>query len=935
MRTRPALVHAQRSPHICVFVPPHPQPHTPQRLPLPHCISVLLRMPAHSRVPRPAAAPMPFCSAQAALTRLPSAYPVDDALADHGRGQGLLFASAILCTAALVWISTGSPSAPVTLPVNPSATLSRAAKVSSHALSLPRAAAQGTANGGRGFHATVQHYPSAARTAKQNRAFWADAEFARIAAPPTNIPAAIAMVLGAVVAGGLALRSVRCSFKPWTWGRYQKVGFGDTHWAMMAEAAEVDAAPSADDSSNAEEGEPATTKAAKKAPKKKAAKKKAKKKDYPNFVDLEPEKQSRGHYTKYMVMNELKSGQGKPTSDLLAGKVLCFAGSFTLAHTELQVLVMSHGGTWTEEVDETTTHLVCTEKGLRSKKAKVAAELDVPIVNEDFIFEALGTKEPEPEPSAVTTSRQTESRISRGGDGGRFPGRPAPREVPRLRSELDASLDDMAPRGGFRSDRGRGMDPWDSPRRSRGGFADPPPQRAPRQQDTGGGGFGTGALLSDSGPSGGFEDRGAQGWGAERRRPSPLGQGRRGSSYEASAPTDNMFGMDELTLGRDEDAGDDDWAALFGDIQAGDAKRGDWGGAAPSGAALDSVALSGSESGSEDLMGDSIADSLLDEEWMSMSSNEPRGKGRGRDSPARDRYGGDRYGGDRYGGDRYGGQGKGYRENGYGKGGGRRYEDRDARKGQWGKGRNDRDREYGRNRFGEGKGGRSRDRQWADRDGGWGSGDAQYRQPRDRGGRGFRNQGPGDDLSVTTPLTFDSTDDFRDMDLTTFDDMDLTTFDELDTSFADIETPAKGRSRVPAKDMATARQELVRDMAQADSDWLNEEGLEKLREASGVAGRGSEPGPATPRREAPPATPAGGGGGGGAGLEGCTVAFAGKFSLKQDELRKIVESKGGKVSTTITKSVTHLVCSEKGKGTAKHKTAVEKGIEVVDEAFVM
>ena len=79
----------------------------------------------------------------------------------------------------------------------------------------------------------------------------------------------------------------------------------------------------------------------------------------------------------------------------------------------------------------------------------------------------------------------------------------------------------------------------------------------------------------------------------------------------------------KLTVGWDEDAGDDGWAALFGNIQVGDAKRGDWGGAAPSGVSLDSVALSRSKSGSEDLMGDSIAGSVLDEKWMNHGDLRP------------------------------------------------------------------------------------------------------------------------------------------------------------------------------------------------------------------------------------------------------------------------------------------------------------------------
>lgn len=67
-------------------------------------------------------------------------------------------------------------------------------------------------------------------------------------------------------------------------------------------------------------------------------------------------------------------------------------------------------------------------------------------------------------------------------------------------------------------------------------------------------------------------------------------------------------------------------------------------------------------------------------------------------------------------------------------------------------------------------------------------------------------------------------------------------------------------------------------------------------------------------------------------LEGTVIAITGKLSMPRNDLVNILEQKGGQFAASITKKVTHLVCSSHS-GT-KYNKAVKQGVAIVTEDFI-
>lgn len=68
---------------------------------------------------------------------------------------------------------------------------------------------------------------------------------------------------------------------------------------------------------------------------------------------------------------------------------------------------------------------------------------------------------------------------------------------------------------------------------------------------------------------------------------------------------------------------------------------------------------------------------------------------------------------------------------------------------------------------------------------------------------------------------------------------------------------------------------------------------------------------------------------------GFVFAITGKLSKGRAEIKAAIEGGGGVVKSSVTKDVTHLLANtESGKETAKITAARDKGIEVVDEAWL-
>lgn len=62
-------------------------------------------------------------------------------------------------------------------------------------------------------------------------------------------------------------------------------------------------------------------------------------------------------------------------------------------------------------------------------------------------------------------------------------------------------------------------------------------------------------------------------------------------------------------------------------------------------------------------------------------------------------------------------------------------------------------------------------------------------------------------------------------------------------------------------------------------------------------------------------------------LEGMSFAFTG---VRRPDLVKIVESRGGKECSSVSKNTTHLVCADKSSSSSKMKKAIDLGIQILD-----
>lgn len=62
-------------------------------------------------------------------------------------------------------------------------------------------------------------------------------------------------------------------------------------------------------------------------------------------------------------------------------------------------------------------------------------------------------------------------------------------------------------------------------------------------------------------------------------------------------------------------------------------------------------------------------------------------------------------------------------------------------------------------------------------------------------------------------------------------------------------------------------------------------------------------------------------------LEGMSFIFTG---LRRPDLVKIIESRGGKECSSVSKNTTHLVCADKGSSSSKMKKAIDLGIKILD-----
>ena len=72
---------------------------------------------------------------------------------------------------------------------------------------------------------------------------------------------------------------------------------------------------------------------------------------------------------------------------------------------------------------------------------------------------------------------------------------------------------------------------------------------------------------------------------------------------------------------------------------------------------------------------------------------------------------------------------------------------------------------------------------------------------------------------------------------------------------------------------------------------------------------------------------------GGSSLEGMTFVITGKLkSFKnRDELKAVIESKGGKVAGSVSKNTNYLINNDNLSTTAKNKKAQELGIPIITE----
>jgi len=69
-------------------------------------------------------------------------------------------------------------------------------------------------------------------------------------------------------------------------------------------------------------------------------------------------------------------------------------------------------------------------------------------------------------------------------------------------------------------------------------------------------------------------------------------------------------------------------------------------------------------------------------------------------------------------------------------------------------------------------------------------------------------------------------------------------------------------------------------------------------------------------------------------LEGCVFFIAGKAKTSKENLEKQIKEHGGTISKLFYNKVTHFLCLNGGSESPKYKTAIEKGVKIVEEEFI-
>jgi NAD-dependent DNA ligase len=73
----------------------------------------------------------------------------------------------------------------------------------------------------------------------------------------------------------------------------------------------------------------------------------------------------------------------------------------------------------------------------------------------------------------------------------------------------------------------------------------------------------------------------------------------------------------------------------------------------------------------------------------------------------------------------------------------------------------------------------------------------------------------------------------------------------------------------------------------------------------------------------------------GAVLAGTTICITGTLSRVRREIEADIRKHGGGIATSVTGSVTHLLIGDDANGTAKHNAALDRGVPIVDEDWLL
>ena len=61
-------------------------------------------------------------------------------------------------------------------------------------------------------------------------------------------------------------------------------------------------------------------------------------------------------------------------------------------------------------------------------------------------------------------------------------------------------------------------------------------------------------------------------------------------------------------------------------------------------------------------------------------------------------------------------------------------------------------------------------------------------------------------------------------------------------------------------------------------------------------------------------------------LDGMTFVFTG---VRRSDLESVIESRGGKIGSGVSKTTTHLIMKVVGSGSSKEKKAIELGVKIM------